>query len=78
MTSPTAEQRAKDALSRAALDDGTPEAYLKAIASAIRQAEDAAYERAALKAEEQSIHPLADAIGCEIRTLKHPKEPMTP
>ncbi len=47
------------------------EAYLS---QAIREAENAAYERAASVASEESIHPLADQIAGAIRSLKSPKE----
>lgn len=79
MTSPiTAEERARALVQKLerddAWDDLLPEEMAPLIASAIREAEDAALERAALHAEDQSIHPLAEIIGKAIRSLKSTKE----
>jgi KaiC/GvpD/RAD55 family RecA-like ATPase len=69
----TPEERAKAVIEQAF--DGRRQSgqLLDFIAAAIRDAENAAMERAALHAEDQSIHPLAEVIGKAIRSLKHPE-----
>jgi hypothetical protein len=81
---PTPEERA-GLLRQAVLDfgqdvqdcswfDGIEDSVMALIASTIREAEGAAYERAAIVASEESIHPLADQIAGAIRSLKSPKD----